>query len=230
MKGALISGVAVVFVLSAAAICGALRADTVACADAVFTVSADSGEVAAAACDALVSARASLAECGIEPTRPISVSIVDAPSHPQFGVCLGYFDARNDCIEVADPKGYAALLPESDARRDLPVDVVFRGLIAHELAHALVAHNADQARIAPAGHEFIASVFEMTAYGEEAREALLAADPVRPKGSRDMVNPGIYALAPRVFANNAWQLFQGAEDGCAMIRDILGGQVSLPFK
>ncbi|MBC7140825.1 MAG: hypothetical protein H5U18_01455 [Rhodobacteraceae bacterium] len=105
-----------------------------------------------------------------------------------------------------------------------------RGLVAHEVAHALVAQTVDAARIAPADHDFLAAVFEMDAYGEAARTPLLAADPVRPKGSRDMVNPGICAPAPRVFANNAWELFRAADDGCAMIRDIPGGQVSLPFK
>lgn len=230
MRGASCSGAAVAFALSALMLCGPLRAETLACTEGDFTVSADSRELAVAACDALISARAALAECGLGASRPIAVSIVDAPAHPQFGVCMGVFDARNDCIDVADPARYPVLLSEGDARRDLPSGIVFRGIIAHELAHALVAQNADAAMIAPADHEFIASVFEMHAYGEEARAILLAADPVRPKGSRDMVNPGIYALAPRVFANNAWQLFRASDGGCAMIGDILAGQVSLPFR
>lgn len=163
--------------------------------------------------------------------REVSVAVVgDTPAHPQCGTCPGLFVARTGCIELAESTRRPALLSDRDARHSLPPDIVFRGLVAHELAHALVAQNADETRIARADHEFIAAVFEMDAYGEAARATLLAADPVRPEGSRDLVNSGIYALAQRVFANNAWQLFRAADDGCAMIGDILAGQVSLPFR
>ncbi|OYX45386.1 MAG: hypothetical protein B7Z02_02155 [Rhodobacterales bacterium 32-67-9] len=221
MAATIFSGAAVALVLSGLSLCGAARAETLDCADGVFSISAESGDVAAATCTAATSALTALAECGLEPSRRVAISVVDVPMHPQLGACLGFFDTRAECIEAADPGHYAALLAEGDARHDLPVDIVLRGVVAHEVTHALAAQNADVAMIAPAEHEFVASVFEMNAYGEEARAALLAADPVRPKGSRGMVNSGIYAMAPRVFANNAWQLFQTAEDGCALIRDFL---------
>lgn len=215
------SAAAMAFVVLGLSLCGAVRAETLDCADEVFSISAASQDVATATCTAVTAALAALAECGLQPSRRVTISVVDVPMHPQLGACLGFFDIRTDCIEVADPGHYAVLLSDGDARLDLPVDIVLRGVVAHEVAHALVAQNADVARIAQAEHEFVASVFEMNAYGEEARTALLAADPVRPKGSRDMVNPGIYALAPRVFANNAWQLFLAAQDGCALIREFL---------
>lgn len=224
------SAAAMAFVFLGLSLCGAVRAETLDCADEVFSISAANRDVATATCTAATSALTALAECGLQPSRRVTISVVDAPMHPQLGACMGVFDSQHDCIDVADPARYPVLLSDGDARRDLPPDIVFRGTIAHELAHALVAQNADAAMIAPADHEFIASVFEMDAYGEEARATLLAADPVRPKGSRDMVNLGIYALAPRVFANNAWQIFQAAQDGCGLVRSILSLDVSLSFR
>jgi len=85
-------------------------------------------------------------------------------------------------------------------------------------------------KVAPEHHEFIAAVFEMEVYGPESRAALLAADPVRAEGSRDMVNMGIYALAPRVFGNNAWALYQAEPDGCALVRGIVSGERALGFR
>ena len=82
MTGASCSGAAVAFALFALMLCGPLRAETLACTGGNVTVSADSRELAVAACDALTSARAALAECGLEASRPIAVSIVNAPVHP----------------------------------------------------------------------------------------------------------------------------------------------------
>ncbi len=205
----------------------AARAEPFRCNRVEALVEAPTPEMRETTCNAIGAAVNAWASCDVSTSEAITVRVVPSARHPQYGECLGYYDSRNQCLEVADPASYADLINEEDARRELAAETVFRGIVAHEFAHALVASESGEHAIRPADHEFIAAVFEMESYGETARARLLAADPVKPQGSRGLVNLGIYAMAPRVFANNAWQLFQSEQDGCALIRAILRGEASL---
>lgn len=205
-------------------------ADTLRCDAPLVTAEARTPELARATCGAVSEALEALGRCGLTMMQPLLVTVLAAPEHPVHGVCLGYYDSHSRCISVAEPARYTALLPAGDARRNLPPDRLFRGLVAHEVAHAVIAQLPGGTKVAPEHHEFIAAVFEMEVYGPESRAALLAADPVRAEGSRDMVNMGIYALAPRVFGNNAWALYQAEPDGCALVRGIVSGERALGFR
>lgn len=203
------------------------RAEPVRCPDAEAFVKASTPKLVQTTCNAIGAAVKAWAYCGVSQAEAISVRVVELPLHPQYGECLGYYDSRTRCLEVAEPTSYADLINEKDARWKLEPETVFRGIVAHEFAHSVVARESGEHAIQPADHEFIAAVFEMEAYGATAREQLLESDPVKPQGSRDLINIGIYAMAPRVFANNAWQLFQSQPDGCGLIRAILRGETSL---
>ncbi|MCC0047071.1 MAG: hypothetical protein H6894_10040 [Defluviimonas sp.] len=208
---------------------GAARAVELDCARAAgITADAPDPALAEMTCEAAAAAKALMAPCGLVQTAPIRISVVKSAEHPSFGTCLAIYDARSGCLEVTEPEGILPLLAGRDARDALPVDVLFRALTVHELAHAFTAQTAGDIAIGPAEQEFIANVFEMMSLPPEWREQMLAAHPVDPPGALGVVHPSIYALAPRAFANNAWRLFEAKGNGCALVQRIVTGEFAFP--
>lgn len=196
------------------------------CQDALITVDANDDQQAETVCAAVASAKTLLGSCGLTQRTPIHVAVVERASHPSFGECMATFDVRSDCLQITEPGRLVGLLGDGDARSQLPKDVVFSAIIVHEMAHALVHHSSSERVVSPADQEFIANAFEMASIDPEWRDRLLAADPVNPSGDVGLVNAGIYVLAPRVFANNAWRLFQRDGNGCALVQKIILGTYS----
>lgn len=198
------------------------------CVDPLVSADVESDEMADEVCNAAVRAKALLGSCGLTQNYPINIEVVERAIYPSFGDCMAVFDKRNGCLQVTEPARLPLLLSSDDARSLLPPEVLFAGLITHELAHALVEQSAGQVRIGPAEQEFIANALEMESLNSEWRDILLAADPVNPSGSLELVNLGIYALAPRLFANNAWQLFHQEGNGCSLVQKLVRGEYKFP--
>lgn len=202
--------------------------DTLECDTVTLEFEPRHDAVAHAACGHVAKAKKLLADCGLVQHHPLTIKIAEQVDHPAYGQCLGYFDTANECLRIATPDGYAVLLSEKDARAHLPPDEVFASIIAHELTHAFLLQSHQGAELGAAEHEFLASAFEMATLDEKRRDVLLEANPIKSGGSMDLVNPGIYMLSPRAFANNAWLLFQREENGCALVRKITSGEFRFP--
>ncbi|MCV2868017.1 hypothetical protein OEW28_05195 [Defluviimonas sp. WL0002] len=198
------------------------------CADPALSATARDAALAAKACTAGALAKRSLTACGLVQTRPIRIAVVEQAMHPGFGACLAIYDVRAGCLEITEPDRIAPMLAGKDARADLPAEEVFGALIAHELAHALVAQSAPGIRIGPAEQEFVANVFEMMSFLPRSRELLLSAHPVDPPGSLSVVHANVYVLAPRAFVNNAWRVFEAEGNGCALVQRIIAGEYRFP--
>lgn len=198
------------------------------CEDPMIRVDVADDGIARRACEAVARTKSMLAACDIHQRTPIVITVVEQANHPQFGDCLGFYDVKSACLHVTAPGRYPELLGEKDARRSLPPEVVFESLIVHEMVHVLVEQNDVSFYVSPAEHEFMASGFEMQSLAPKFREILLEADPVAPGGSMDLVNLGIYILAPRVFANNAWRIQEAQEGVCAIPHAIMEGENVFP--
>ncbi len=198
------------------------------CEDPLIRVDAAEPETAVMTCEAAGRAKTLLGTCGLTQTSAIEIAIVDVATHPSFGTCMAVFDHEAGCLRVTDPGRLSALLPDGDARAQLPPSVLFGGVVAHELAHALLDQSSVGIDLGPAEEEFVANAFELESLDPEWRRVLLDADPVDPTGSEGLVHPAIYALAPRVFANNAWSLFHRDGNGCALVEKIASGTFRFP--
>ena len=203
-------------------------ADTITCSEVSLTFEPRHALLAQAACEHLQKAKQLLAECGLEQHDALNVEIADRVDHPAYGQCLGYFDTGNNCLKIANPDAYTALLSEKDARAALPPDVVFASIITHEVTHALLMQAPGAKTLGAAEHEFLAAAFEMATMDAKWRDSLLKANPIKSGGSVGLVNPGIYALSPRAFANNAWLLFQKDGNGCDLVQRIVSGAFRFP--
>lgn len=205
----------------------ALSAEVFACPDPLLTVQAGTAPLAERVCEA-AAAKALLLSCGLSQPDPIRVEVVPVAVHPGFGACVAVFDPGTGCLQVTEMERLATLLPATDARGGLPPEADFAPAIAHAMAHALVQQSAAGIVIVATEQEFVASAIETETLDPALRAILLEADPVAPGGALSLVHLGIYGLAPRAFANNAWLLFRREEMGCALIRAIVAGAFQFP--
>lgn len=202
--------------------------DVYQCGDPLFSARATTDELAEAVCIAAIEAKELLVSCGLTQTQAINIEVVDIAQHPSFGNCMALFDQQTGCIQVTDIQRLPSLIPAGDPRSALPPEVLFSAAIAHELAHALLQQTAGSIEIAATEQEFVANAFEMQSLDPKWRDLLLQANPVKPPGSLGLVHLGIYALDPRIFANNAWMVFDQEVMGCSLVRNIAQGNFRFP--
>ena len=195
------------------------------CADDRLSVEAPTPETAALACDAAVEAARRITACGLSQTRPVRIVLVDRIVHDTAS-CLAAYDCSADVIQVTDPSFIPAAVGDRAPYALLPADVVFQALLAHELAHALLAQSSRGADLALVDTEYVAAVMELESIAPEWRDVYIAAAPVSLPPKIGLISAIIYGFEPRKFAVNAWQFFRAEPDGCARIRAIAAGSYS----
>jgi hypothetical protein len=195
------------------------------CADANLSVAAAAPEAAELACRLAVDAKAVIEACGLIQTRPIRIELVAALDHGS-GACLGASDCEARVIRVVAPDHLAGTVALEPPYSLFPAEVLFRALIAHELAHALLSQAGEGVDLAFVDHEYVAAVMELETMAPEWREVYFAAAPVGLPPKPGLISPMIYGFAPRKFTVNAWHFFRAEPDGCARVREIAAGTFS----
>jgi len=195
------------------------------CTDSSISIVGASQEEAQQACSFAEEAMAVMVGCGLTQTKPLRVELVERLEHG-FGACLGSYDCAADIIRVVEPSRILGSVGAEPPYSLLPVDVVFKALIAHELAHALLEQSTEGIDIEFVDHEFVAAVMELETMAPEWREVYLAAAPVSLPPKVGLISAVIYGFDPRKFAVNAWQFFRAEPDGCERIRQITAGSFS----
>lgn len=174
-------------------------------------------------CDAAAAIAPRLEACGLPFDAPLGIEVVPGTSHP-LGECLAAYDCAGDRVRITDPATWPGLLGPGEAYASLPPDVLLTALLTHETAHALAARAVPD--LASVDQEYIAAAIELDVMDPSWRKVLTDAAPVALPPKESLISQGIYVLAPRKFATNAWQHFSLPENGCALVRDILAGETS----
>lgn len=163
--------------------------------------------------------------CTLGQTRPIRIDVVDEVPHP-FATCLAAFDCDYDRVRIVIREDYAGLVEPEDPYAQLPLEVLVRALLTHELGHALIFQTAEGREVALTDHEYIAAAMELEQMPAEWRAMILdAAGFTAPAEGR--INIWIYRMSPRRFAANAWLHFSQPGNGCALVSDLVAGRRSL---
>lgn len=201
----------------------ACSADPVPCDDVGLWVEAPAKSTQSVICAAASDARQALERYGLFQTEPITIEVVPGLVH-QIGECLALFDCELGRIQIIDQDLLRDHLQPDDAYAVLPDDVLFRSLLTHEMAHALVHQTSGDRRVAPVDHEYIANALELAALAPAHRKSLLDATGVEPPVSAGAINSFIYGIAPRRFAAISYLYFQA--EGRETIVGILNGTAS----
>jgi hypothetical protein len=104
----------------------------------------------------------------------------------------------------------------------VPVNAsLYRGVVAHEVAHAAVASLVRERRISVAVHEYVAYVTLFSVLDQPTRQAML--DAVPGPGLRSMadIDNARYAADPIRFGADAWRHWQQQPDGPAFLRRLI---------
>lgn len=188
----------------------------------------DAGPDLGAICQSLTQAAQDLASCGGLAWHE-SLEITVVPELPQ--ACLGIFHCSENRIEVMRPADYsgASLFSDGHPFNTIPAEDFFDSLIRHELVHAALVDMPCAFDGCPVGQEFIAYALQIAFLPDDSR-ALFATPPGAAPMPRERLNAITLAMAPDIFAVNAWQYFSERPDPCGFVGSVARGEVVLDFE
>ena len=158
---------------------------------------------------------------GLVTTGRIDLRIVDELPGSELSSRSGCFIAREQCAYLLT----FAKLQERGTPFDLPIDrVLYRSMVAHEVAHAIAARNFAFPGPRIEAHEYIAYVTMLGTMPRNYRDLLLARFPGEGFATEMEINSTIYLFDPPRFGVQAYRHFLREENGRAFVRRILAGQ------
>ncbi len=162
---------------------------------------------------------------GLEIPADLALEVVDSLP-PLYGAeQLGSFDATTGRLRVlsydsCDQIGHDALLFGWPLDRDL-----YRSLVAHEVAHAVVGANysGDEPRLVP--QEYVAYATQFAAMSPRLRDAILRASRISAFADEHEMSALRYFLDPQAFGIAAYRHFAAQSDPSAFVWRLLRGDV-----
>jgi hypothetical protein len=167
-----------------------------------------------------------LAGYGLEPKRLVRVSVVDATLQNRSYSAFGSYDRRSDLVQVMSPEAIQRSNPGSEMYGQPLDDDHYLGIVAHEVAHALLEQHSrvEPLPIGMAAQEYLAHVTQLAILPEEKRNRLIHAAGVGPWESGDVIS-GIYmAIAPERFAVKSYLHFSQHPNPSAFVEELLGSK------
>lgn len=208
--------------LLAAVVFAAAANEPIRCPAAQVTVTATDPADIDTACSGAAAALTFFAARGIAPTRPFDISIVEVmPPIVAEAPSVGCYIRSEDRIYVLAFERCRNLR----LAHDIPIDrALHRGLVAHEVAHRIVADYVAPRRLGTIAHEYIAYVVMYSSLPAPEREHLLSYTPGSGFEAEAEINLTIYLLDPVLFGAQAYRHFIARQDGPAFLARILAGQ------
>ncbi len=173
-------------------------------------------------CRGAAAAAEFLAGSGLDVGIPIEISFVDVmPEIVAATPLVGcYIRARN--------RIYVLTFARCQQRRlahDVTIDrSVHMGLVAHEVAHRIVAANVGQVRLSMVAQEYIAYVTMYATMPEIPRERVLGQVPGDGFDSDVQINATVYLIDPVRFGAQAYRHYLKPGVGRSFIASVLNGQ------
>jgi hypothetical protein len=103
---------------------------------------------------------------------------------------------------------------------------LWRSVVAHEVAHALVGCHLQGRALPGAAHEYLAYVTMFATLDEATREAALAAMPGAGLAHDAEINDFRYAFDPMRFGVDAYRHWLRQADGVGFLRSLLRGSIA----
>jgi hypothetical protein len=212
--------------LLAAVALAAAAAEPTRCPEGRVTVTAADSADIEDGCDGAAAAIAFFAAQGVEPRGSIEISFVDVmPPVVADSPSVG-------CYVRSEGRIYVLAFERCRTLRmghDIPVDrAVHRGLVAHEVAHRIVADHVAPQRLGTIAHEYIAYVVMYQSMPADGRERLLGQ---LPGGGFETgteaeagINLTIYLLDPVLFGTRAYRHYMAQRDGPEFLARVMAGK------
>jgi len=178
-----------------------------------------------AGCRGAEAAAAFLAASGLDTRVPIHITFVETLP-PSAGAlpAVGCYVRSEDRVYVLSFAGCERTKLEHDVIIDRPVHV---GLVAHEVAHAIVRADPRGGTLGLVAHEYIAYVAMYEAMPPGRRSEVLAQIPGDGFESELQINSFVYAVDPVRFGAQAYRHYLKPGIGRSFLASLLNGQVVL---
>lgn len=195
------------------------------CVGTNTTVYAESANDIRLACAGAADAASFLSQLGLTVDTVMRVDVLDVISvqiweNSSFRV-LGEFDAKQNRIKVTSTDGQREMAKEKPIF-GIPYDeAFFRGVVAHEVAHAIADDNFQVAEPSRMAHEYIAYVVQLATMPARSRQQVLDHYQATAFSTELEINPMIYGLNPDVFAVKSYLHFLKPDTGIAFVQRLL---------
>lgn len=185
-------------------------------------VRAAAAEDAQAACEGAQRALGFLRQVGLELPRETLIEIVERLPGDLDGKAVGCFIPAARRVMLLTYRAFTA----TGTWFRVPVDLeLYRAAASHEVAHAMVACNADSGRLPLAAHEYVAYVTMFATMEPRMRQRILNLFPGRGLANSLQIQLFVYLVDPLKFAAEAWRHYLRQPDQAAWLRDIVAGRV-----
>lgn len=206
-------------------------AETQLCGNPNVEIRARTSELRNAGCTAAQLALEFLSRYGLQAHHPVRISIVEQPLHnPGYSTygSYGSYDSRSDLVQVMSPQAIR-LAETSPQMYDQPLDRAhYRGIIAHEVAHALVQQNSHVSPrpVGAAAQEYLACVTQLSVLPAERREQLIRSADIGPWKTGDVISTAFWSMAPHRFAVKSYLHFDRQTMPAIWVDELLGSKSS----
>lgn len=162
-----------------------------------------------------------LKQLGLAPQRLIRIQLADTPLNGWGETSFGIYDKRADLIRLRSLDSILAANPDATLYGQ-PMDAEhFAGLIAHEIAHAVVQHNAASDRVSNAAQEYLAHATQMAVLPAPRRAQIIAATGVGPWQKGDVISDVYMGFSPTKFAVKCYLHLNAQQAPVAFVRSLI---------
>jgi hypothetical protein len=208
-----------------AVLCGSVRAAAPAparCPQGNVVIEAADAHDFETGCRGAAAAAEFLAASGLDGGIPIEISFVDVmPESVAASSSVG-------CYVRAKSRIYVLTFARCQQRRlahDVAIDrPVHIGLVAHEVAHRIVAGNVREVRLSTVAQEYIAYVTMYATMPEDPRQRVLGQIPGDGFDSDVQINLTVYLIDPVRFGAQSYRHYLKPGVGRTFIASVLNGQ------
>ncbi|WP_432698356.1 DUF6639 family protein [Marinobacterium sp. YM272] len=200
---------AALLVLSLMLLVGTASAEqrVVHCPDQQVEIQAVSQLDAESICTASADALAFLAKAGVKPNAVITIEMVEQSLEHYGSKAFGSFDQRTGHIRLMSVESIQALITQARMFDQVLDEEHYRGLVAHEIAHALFHQNGPDAQLSNAAQEYLAYVTQLAVLSAERRRQIIARADVEAWAPGDEISEIYMAFAPQKFAVKSYLHF-----------------------
>ena len=203
-------------------------AHSASCGAGSVEVEADDDDAVALVCDAVQEVLMLLQTCGVFQRRPLRVDIVQQIQQDNELHYLGFYDHRAERVVVLEFDRCIAKIG-SGSRFGVPMTrALYRSLLIHEIAHAIVDQNQSASRLDRAAHEYTAYAIQFSIMDEALRKQIQTSFPYVAPIEDSELSELYLDLSPPDFAIKAYLHFGMPVNGCDYLRGLLRGERTLP--
>lgn len=192
------------------------------CSDrSLVIVNSDQEDVRNEICTAAGKGLAFLSQYDLVPKRSITIDIVEEKIDNHGFLAYGRYEGSSDRIELMSYQAIFANNPNPQIFGEPFDHVHYAGVIAHEIAHAVVETYLQRTKFSTTPQEYLAYATQLAVLPQTRREKIVAAMQVGPWEGGDTISTIYMAMSPAKFAVKSYLQLESLADAKAFVQLLL---------